>query len=1287
MSGIVKLRISGVRAFDNYDFQEIEFLKPLTLISGANGVGKTTIIECLRYITTGDLPPNAKGGAFVHDPRMSDVAVVRAQVMLLYTGADSRRMVVTRSMQLSVRNKSSATFKSLDGNLKIYSNSSDFETGGVESGSISSRCADLNRQVPLSLGVPPAILNYVIFCHQEDSLWPLSEAATVKKRFDEIFEATKYTKALESLKTVRKEYMTSIRVDQVQVQHLKEDNKRCQEKQKSVDSINMQVSALKNECTQLQVLRQQNESRLADLINHGERLQNLKYAHKEAVGICTQLTENIGSLESEIAEVLEETSETELREQLQNTDAQLRELQKEPVALNKKKQSNETRLNEIETNLRNLANKRGRIEQAEDQKNKRIKQLKVLTKNDANWLKTTQKELTELEEDLEDLEISHREKEQELNQRLSAAEAEKLTLRRSLAEKSKLVTETNAQIGKLKREISAKERMLVDDSQIRKRVEKTETEISELNSKIEDFNAKNSLSNALNEVEIKEKEAVNVRKLLQKAIDASSAQSRVNYLTDDLESVKTKCQQLVSQLNVGGGEDANPETAISTTKSVIADNEKTVLDFNKKIEDLDSQIRVFTNKIASMQSELKSVTSKAQKLSSKLPDNYEEALRVAENNVLESTEQLEQLQFAHNFFSRALESAETCSKCILCDDTKSPDKQVVFISRIKAKLQALDITPEQAEKEIATSKDKLATLRDLSPMNSELKHAESEKMKLKTQISEFKTQKSTLETERNSLNEKSGSIENLQMKNEELRGLISNLNRLLESQQELTKKVEFESSLISQGVDMSPQTAQTKLEAVESGLKNARLRVETERSEIETLSTQLNSIQQTKQKLQLQLSEAEKLQEGMSRLKQRLQEVTNDLETWTSEIKTFESKLEPTNQEIKEASTTLREHKHTFAKEEKLLAEKRRAIITNTKKYDEIQAEIESFDSTYGTNPVQAIITDSERLQHELIEINNANSVIDDELKELERRIIDFNGYIRNINDNFRLRSLKTKLQTASENRDLYATKLQEMSLEFSDYEREVTTMQSAIGKLNHDIAQKSGESRALENQARQILHELASTYKDTADLYAEAVARLETTEKTTVDIAKCVKALDASIMEYHKTKMSEINSLLDELWRNTYTGTDIDTIMIRSESDVGSASVRASYNYRVCMIKRDTELDMRGRCSAGQKVLACILIRMALAECFGNNCGLLVLDEPTTNLDHNNIDSLARSLDDVIAARIKQSNFQLIVITHDERFLRQMNPSQYCNSYYRIERDQHELSKIRQVPVTFLNT
>lgn len=62
-------------------------------------------------------------------------------------------------------------------------------------------------------------------------------------------------------------------------------------------------------------------------------------------------------------------------------------------------------------------------------------------------------------------------------------------------------------------------------------------------------------------------------------------------------------------------------------------------------------------------------------------------------------------------------------------------------------------------------------------------------------------------------------------------------------------------------------------------------------------------------------------------------------------------------------------------------------------------------------------------------------------------------------------------------------------------------------------------------------------------------------------------------------------------------------------------------------MTKDQVEMDMRGRCSAGQKMLASIIIRLALSDSFGQNCGILALDEPTNALDTENIDALASSL------------------------------------------------------------
>lgn len=105
------------------------------------------------------------------------------------------RMVVTRSLQLTFK-KTARQQKTLEGQLMTVVNG--------ERSSISTRVAELDLLMPQSLGVSKAILDSVIFCHQDESLWPMSEPGTLKKKFDEIFEALKYTKAIDNIKQLRK---------------------------------------------------------------------------------------------------------------------------------------------------------------------------------------------------------------------------------------------------------------------------------------------------------------------------------------------------------------------------------------------------------------------------------------------------------------------------------------------------------------------------------------------------------------------------------------------------------------------------------------------------------------------------------------------------------------------------------------------------------------------------------------------------------------------------------------------------------------------------------------------------------------------------------------------------------------------------------------------------------------------------------------------------------------------------------------------------------------------------
>lgn len=252
MSSVDKLLIRGIRSFSPYNENVIEFYAPLTIIVGHNGAGKTTIIECLKYATTGDLPPNAKGGAFVHDPKVSRETEVKGQIKLKFRNVKGQTMVVTRSMQ-SAQRRSKLEQKTLESLLVT----NDPATG--EQVSISSRCAEMDAEIPLQLGVSRAVLENVIFCHQEESFWPLSEPGLLKKKFDDIFAATRYTRALDALKAIRKDLANELRLEQQKLEYLRADKdkasriqleiekgeRRCEQGLENVAAIDAQMTTVK----------------------------------------------------------------------------------------------------------------------------------------------------------------------------------------------------------------------------------------------------------------------------------------------------------------------------------------------------------------------------------------------------------------------------------------------------------------------------------------------------------------------------------------------------------------------------------------------------------------------------------------------------------------------------------------------------------------------------------------------------------------------------------------------------------------------------------------------------------------------------------------------------------------------------------------------------------------------------------------------------------------------------------------------------------------------------------
>ncbi|KRX67771.1 putative aconitate hydratase, mitochondrial [Trichinella sp. T9] len=239
--------------------------------------------------------------------------------------------------------------------------------------------------------------------------------------------------------------------------------------------------------------------------------------------------------------------------------------------------------------------------------------------------------------------------------------------------------------------------------------------------------------------------------------------------------------------------------------------------------------------------------------------------------------------------------------------------------------------------------------------------------------------------------------------------------------------------------------------------------------------------------------------------------------------------------------------------------------------------------------------------------------------------------------------------------------------------------------KISHELIGKKSE---LELTVDRLRGELESNmYKDADVKWRDKMIAHVTLEHAQNDLYHYANALEQAIMQFHKIKMQEVNAILKDLWEAVYQGSDVDYIEIKSEEDLqDNFGKRRNYNYRVVMHVGKEVLDMRGRCSAGQKVLASIIIRIALAEVFSTNCGFMTLDEPTTNLDSKNSANLARALVDLLRVRSLEKHFQLILITHDDSFVEQITRFWPVEVFYRVKKNDAGCSKLYEETVDKLD-
>lgn len=1294
MSKIDKLSILGVRSFDNTRSETIQFHTPLTLIVGYNGSGKTTIIECLKYATTGDLPPNSKGGAFIHDPKLCGEKEVLAQVKLSFNGTSGAKMVATRSLQLTVK-KTTRQQKTLEGQLVMVKNG--------ERASISSRVAELDQIMPQYLGVSKAVLDSVIFCHQDESLWPMSEPSVLKKRFDEIFEAMKYTKAIDNIKTLRKKQNEELGKFKIMEQHAKEDKEKADRAEKRSAKLQDEIEELREETLQMSK-EMRRVAELADKAwkeseSYAQILGALEGKRIEANSIQT----TIDNLKRHLVELddsdewLESTLEQFETKQIQYQ--QQEEAQKENyMDLKDKVEQARHRLGLKQAEHGKYENDKANFERQLQRRQTMI--VEVAHGNDIRGVDDNMDQ-GEVDAFMQKIRRLLRDQNQSLDRVKREAQKElrevqdilnEIAQRKSVLQESK--NAAKRQIATNDAEATSYQRKLNDidvdegvQSSLEAKIEDITTNLDHAKKRGETASWDEKIQDTNAQIHHLEDESLKLNSELVESSKKAKELAQLDYLKKDAKEKERSLQTMKGahgdRLAKVVGSEWQPNTleqdfqqAINTESKQLADAERDRNGVSRELEQVEFKLKNAKKALKQRQKDLDDYEKEIREAIQADPTEYPEILKQRQATYDLARKDADQFAGMGDYLNRCLEAAKQVKMCRTC---QRPFKSEAELQHFTKKMEALvkkagvdaeDEMLKDLEEELQTTREANAAYdswtrlkeNEIPELEKEEEECESQRDQLLEKLEGHDRIVSEKSESKRDVEALSKTVNTIVKYDAEIKTNMSKIEELSTNQQDLSM------GRTSDDIQDELKATNEKSRELKKTLASLTTEKEQNRSEMNKLELQLRDVRDQLNNTKFQLEKKadlfariEEYKKLNSQQREVIDKADKDIESLSPELLQAQERYDDISQR---ADTRERDLQHGINR-----------ISENIHQLDLANDDINSYNERGGPGQLERSRRELTQIEAEITKLETEQTEITREINKISDQLKDSENTKRQYSDNLTYRQATRSLEKVME--EVGQLEEQNAEVDRSRFKQESERWTREHNALAAKQASKMGEMKSKDDQLMQLLADWNTDYKDASSKYKESHIKVETTKAAVEDLARYAGALDKAIMRYHGLKMEEINAIIGELWQKTYRGTDVDMILIRSDNE--NAKGNRSYNYRVCMVKSGAEMDMRGRCSAGQKVLASIIIRLALAECFGVNCGLIALDEPTTNLDRDNIRSLAESLHDIIRARQQQSNFQLIVITHDEEFLRHMQCGDFSDYYYRVSRNEKQKSIIER--------
>ncbi|XP_033743546.1 DNA repair protein RAD50-like [Pecten maximus] len=1310
MSTIEKMTIQGIRSFgpDDSEKQMIEFYSPLTLILGPNGTGKTTVIECLKYMTTGVMPPGSKGGAFVHDPKVAHEREVKGQIRLQVKDVARQTVIVQRSLQVTQKLKN-ITMRTLEGVITR-------RDAAGEKKSISSKCAEMDREMITSLGVSKPVLENVIFCHQEEANWPLSEGKSLKEKFDAIFASTRYVKALDTIMKLKKTQDQDLKLLRQDITYFKQHKDKAAQLEADMNELEMKLEASKEsvfkvaeklvpieekldqisvkagEIYKIQTDVTKNQSELKHMELAAEELQ--KNIENEFQGSTEELKKVLADFQSKVQEREEKLQEYQRRKEDLSRDVDRVVKNKNDTLVDVSKLEQEAQNHEENTKRRDALIR----QMAEKYDFDGFSRGEITEEKYRQFVENIREKLTTMVEEGKQLKSDFDKQEEELQQKMDDLRESKTKLEQNERIKKNMMADNTDKMKQINRKLSQVEASAGKLDQLTRELKRADHDLQMVEESLDVDKTKQEIAQLSKEKTKLDLQIGELSSEMNRLHLQSSAQAQLDVLKKD----KISKEETIRRLRAKHEDTLSYLMGHMPTSNIRGQLDSYIANQNESVKKLSQDLRKSQTSLSSKEAEKKMMSEQLRKKEDDLKNmeekifsvcgsqNFEDGIAVLQTKKAQCQDSKGSLLGAEHFYKKyveKLEQEEPC--CPLCRrefDTEQETKELVL--ELKEKLRQVPTKLRKAEKDLMEFEKKYDAMMQLKPLRenmsvleekeipetkSKVRKTNEEIEKLRSAISDFTDDHETKEQDHDMA--------------KQIQPDVVLMDRYHGEVTELEKKIAAQAATLSggdsgrtlQNVINEKEDFQMKVDTITRKLDHKRQKLNDHSDEVQRLKSNINSLREEKLQIDNDLQQRYKLEADKATL-------LSENEIYEKEIKEAATQIRPIQNQIDRAvkeKQNIVEAKEDQMEQTKAMIDKVKNDATKVKSVNQdMKAYIQSGKEEMLEQKREELGQIEKRLEKKEDDQEKVKSCIEKLNKDLATQQVRE----RELLDNLALRKKQREIEKVGKDLEELRKKLGGVDAHNLERDRKrLIKQQEDLIKEKHLVV---GRQQGFEDQIRALKKELqGDMYRDATQKYRDKMILLRTTELANSDLEKYYKALDKAIMSYHSLKMDEINKIIRELWRNTYRGNDIDTIEIRSdEDDAGIMKTRRTYNYRVVMVKGEAALDMRGRCSAGQKVLASLIIRLALAETFCLNCGVLALDEPTTNLDRENIESLAYALVEIIKSRKEQRNFQLVVITHDEDFVELLGRSDYVDWFFKVRKDQNGCSQLVKAKVQDLH-